>query len=99
MAEIRQALTEEVATKHDEIVLLRKDVQIFEERCMQADKQTAFKEDIIRELRKEIKQLKQQVTYAFCASNTKGPLFAKVYLKPAFRPVNRKTKSEHTHSS
>ncbi|KAH1013437.1 hypothetical protein HUJ04_002421 [Dendroctonus ponderosae] len=62
MAEIRQALTEEVATKYDEIVLLRKDVQIFEERCMQADKQTAFKEDIIRELRKEIKQLKQQVS-------------------------------------
>ncbi|XP_019761541.1 putative leucine-rich repeat-containing protein DDB_G0290503 isoform X12 [Dendroctonus ponderosae] len=62
MAEIRQALTEEVATKYDEIVLLRKDVQIFEERCMQADKQTAFKEDIIRELRKEIKQLKQQFT-------------------------------------
>lgn len=61
MADMRQALTEEVAAKHDQNILLRRDIQICEDRCLQADKQTAFKEDIIRELRKEIKLLKQQV--------------------------------------
>ncbi|XP_050306567.1 uncharacterized protein LOC126743492 isoform X10 [Anthonomus grandis grandis] len=63
MIDIRQALTEEVALKYDQIIALRKDVQILEDRCLQADEQTAFKEDIIRELRKEIKQLKQQFTH------------------------------------
>ncbi|XP_066256707.1 putative leucine-rich repeat-containing protein DDB_G0290503 isoform X2 [Euwallacea similis] len=62
MADMRQALTEEVASKHDQLILIKKDIQVFEEQCMQADKQTAFKEDIIRELRKEIKRLKQQFT-------------------------------------
>ncbi|KAL1491211.1 hypothetical protein ABEB36_011844 [Hypothenemus hampei] len=58
MIDMREALTEEVAAKHDEIMALRREVQALEERCVQADKQTAFKEDIIKELRKEIKQLK-----------------------------------------
>ncbi|XP_066137797.1 uncharacterized protein [Euwallacea fornicatus] len=62
MADMRQALTEEVASKHDQLILIKKDVQVFKEQCMQADKQTAFKEDIIRELRKEIMRLKQQIS-------------------------------------
>jgi predicted nucleic acid-binding Zn-ribbon protein len=61
MLDMRSALTEEVACKHDMISALKRDVQQLEERCVQADKQTAFKDDIIKELRKEIKQLKQQV--------------------------------------
>jgi hypothetical protein len=61
MLDMRSALTEEVACKHDIISALKRDVQQLEERCVQADKQTAFKDDIIKELRKEIKQLKQQV--------------------------------------
>ncbi|XP_015835665.1 myosin-10 isoform X1 [Tribolium castaneum] len=60
MLDMRSALTEEVACKHDMISALKKDIQQLEERCVQADKQTAFKDDIIKELRKEIKQLKQQ---------------------------------------
>jgi predicted nucleic acid-binding Zn-ribbon protein len=60
MLDMRSALTEEVACKHDIISALKRDVQQLEERCVQADKQTAFKDDIIKELRKEIKQLKQQ---------------------------------------
>lgn len=64
MEEMRRALTEEVAAKHDMIILLKRDIQQLEERCLQADKQTAFKDDIIKELRKEIKQLKQQVMWA-----------------------------------
>ncbi|RZC42884.1 hypothetical protein BDFB_003218 [Asbolus verrucosus] len=62
MLDMRSALTEEVACKHDMISALKKDVQQLEERCLQADKQTAFKDDIIKELRKEIKQLKQQMS-------------------------------------
>ncbi|XP_050511516.1 uncharacterized protein LOC114328083 isoform X5 [Diabrotica virgifera virgifera] len=63
MIDMRQALTEEVATKHDTVLKLKRECQELEERCIQADKQTAFRDDIIKELRKEIKQLKQQVTH------------------------------------
>ncbi|KYB27457.1 hypothetical protein TcasGA2_TC033262 [Tribolium castaneum] len=65
MLDMRSALTEEVACKHDMISALKKDIQQLEERCVQADKQTAFKDDIIKELRKEIKQLKQQICPEF----------------------------------
>ncbi|XP_056635145.1 girdin-like isoform X4 [Diorhabda sublineata] len=60
MIDMRQALTEEVATKHDMVLKLKRECQELEDRCIQADKQTAFRDDIIKELRKEIKQLKQQ---------------------------------------
>ncbi|KAG5893696.1 hypothetical protein JTB14_017804 [Gonioctena quinquepunctata] len=63
MVDMRQALTEEVASKHDVILKLKRDLQELEERCIQADKQTAFRDDIIKELRKEIKHLKQQVIH------------------------------------
>ncbi|KAJ8958819.1 hypothetical protein NQ318_019579 [Aromia moschata] len=62
MKDTQQALVEEIATKYDAILQLKKECQQLEERCIQADKQTAFKDDIIKELRKEIKQLKQQVS-------------------------------------
>ncbi|CAG9833577.1 unnamed protein product [Diabrotica balteata] len=62
MIDMRQALTEEVASKHDTVLKLKRECQELEERCIQADKQTAFRDDIIKELRKEIKQLRQQVS-------------------------------------
>ncbi|KAJ8972486.1 hypothetical protein NQ317_012317 [Molorchus minor] len=62
MKDTQHALVEEIASKHDVIVQLKKEVQQLEERCIQADKQTAFRDDIIKELRKEIKQLKQQMS-------------------------------------
>ncbi|KAF7281377.1 hypothetical protein GWI33_004857 [Rhynchophorus ferrugineus] len=62
MADMRQALTEEVASKHDQIILLKREMQVIEETCAQAEKQIIFKDDIIKELRKDIKQLKQQFT-------------------------------------
>lgn len=58
---MRDALTAEVADKHDIILSLRREVQQLEEQCRQIDKQALFKDDIIKELRKEIKQLKGQV--------------------------------------
>ncbi|KAF7281376.1 hypothetical protein GWI33_004857 [Rhynchophorus ferrugineus] len=61
MADMRQALTEEVASKHDQIILLKREMQVIEETCAQAEKQIIFKDDIIKELRKDIKQLKQQI--------------------------------------
>lgn len=61
MMDMRDALTAEVADKHDIIVSLRRDIQQLEEQCRQIDKQALFKDDIIKELRKEIKQLKTQV--------------------------------------
>lgn len=61
MVDMRQALTEEVASKHDTILQLKRDIHRLEEKCIQSDKHAAFKDDIVKELRKEIKQLKQQV--------------------------------------
>lgn len=58
---MRQALTEEVASKHDTILQLKRDIHRLEEKCIQSDQQTAFKDELVKELRKEIKQLKQQV--------------------------------------
>lgn len=62
MLDMRDALTAEVAEKHDTILRLRRDLHILEEQCRKADQQTHFKDDIIKELRKEIKQLKLQVS-------------------------------------
>lgn len=78
MLDMRNALTEEVACKHDMISALKKDIQQLEERCVQADKQTAFKDDIIKELRKEIKHLKQQVI----AKQPKEPAVSKSLIFP-----------------
>lgn len=61
MVEMRDALTAEVAEKHDVVLSLRRDIQLLEEQCRTADQQTHFKDDIIKELRKEIKQYKQKV--------------------------------------
>lgn len=61
MLDMRDALTAEVAEKHDAILSLRREVHMLEEQCRKADQQVHFKDDIIKELRKEIKQLKLQV--------------------------------------
>jgi hypothetical protein len=53
--DMREALTAEVADKHDQILALRREVQLLEQRCRQADMQTHFKDDIIKEMRKDIK--------------------------------------------
>ncbi|PNF22135.1 hypothetical protein B7P43_G06810 [Cryptotermes secundus] len=53
--DMRAALTGEVADKHDRILALRREIQLLEERCRQADMQTHFKDDIIKEMRKDIK--------------------------------------------
>lgn len=58
---MREALTAEVADKHDKVVVLRHECQQLEERCRQADKQTHFKDDIIKEMRKELKQYRSKV--------------------------------------
>lgn len=61
MLEMRDALTIEVAEKHDIILSLKRDIQHLEEQCRQTNKHAQFKDDIIKELRREVKQLKQQV--------------------------------------
>lgn len=62
MLDMRDALTAEVADKHDLIITLRRDIQLLEDQCRRADQQTHFKDDIIKELRKEIKHYKQKVS-------------------------------------
>lgn len=62
MLEMRDALTAEVAEKHDIILSLKQDILQLEEQCRQTNKHAQFKDDIIKELRKEIRQLRQQVS-------------------------------------
>lgn len=52
------ALTAQVAEKHDQTVLLRREVAQLEEKL----KQTHFKDDIIKELRKEVKVARSKVS-------------------------------------
>lgn len=61
MMDMRTTLTAEVAEKHDCIVTLRRKITELEEECCQVNKQTQFKDNIIKEMRKEVKRLKKQV--------------------------------------
>ncbi|CAG9858405.1 unnamed protein product [Phyllotreta striolata] len=98
MADMRQVLTEEVAVKHDAILKLKREYQELEERCIQADKQTAFRDDIIKELRKEIKQLKQQVTSeeVIKLNKTIDVLQSTLERSRALREEEEKNQSEQT---
>uniref|UniRef100_A0A1B6GFT0 Uncharacterized protein n=1 Tax=Cuerna arida TaxID=1464854 RepID=A0A1B6GFT0_9HEMI len=60
--EMRSALTAEVAEKHDQILALRREVAALEDLLRQADMQTHFKDDIIKELRKEVKVARSKET-------------------------------------
>lgn len=60
--ETRWALTAEVAEKHDQIQELRRCVGALEEQLRQADMQTHFKDDIIKEMRKELKTSRKAVS-------------------------------------
>ncbi|PSN47541.1 hypothetical protein C0J52_08391 [Blattella germanica] len=59
--DMREALTAEVADKHDRILALRREIQLLEERCHQADMQTHFKDNIIKEMRKDLKTAKAKL--------------------------------------
>ncbi|XP_048514791.1 GRIP and coiled-coil domain-containing protein 2 isoform X3 [Athalia rosae] len=60
--ETRDALTVEVAEKHDLVLTLRKELAMLEEQCRQSDMQTHFKDDIIKEMRRELKHAKSKET-------------------------------------
>lgn len=55
---MRAALSAEVAEKHDQVVLLRREVAQLEEKL----RQTQFKDDIIKGLRKEVKVARSKVS-------------------------------------
>lgn len=96
MVDMRDALTAEVAEKHDTILNLRRDLQQLEEQCQQTEKQTLFKDDIIKELRKELKQLKQVRMHAFkmllltplltSLKNARNPVMLKI-MNPAVQLI------------
>lgn len=62
LKETRWALTSEVAEKHDQIQELRRCLGTLEDQLRQADKQIRFKDDIIKELRKELKSSQKAVS-------------------------------------
>ncbi|XP_059609459.1 putative leucine-rich repeat-containing protein DDB_G0290503 isoform X1 [Phlebotomus argentipes] len=58
-----QVLVEEIAMKHDMIQKMRSDYGLLEEQMRQAGMQIHFKDDVIRELRREITALKKINTH------------------------------------
>lgn len=50
-------LAVEVAEKHDQIMQLKAEINRLEENLRQANMQTHFKDDVIRELRRECRNL------------------------------------------
>lgn len=63
--ESKEALASEVAEKYDQVIALRREIQELEDKCHHLSMQTQFKEDIIKDLRKELKQVSQKVFVAF----------------------------------
>ncbi|XP_018914816.2 uncharacterized protein [Bemisia tabaci] len=53
--ETRMSLAMEVASKHDQNLKLKHEIQLLEEQVRQSEMSTHFKDDIIKELRKELK--------------------------------------------
>ncbi|XP_051165160.1 polyamine-modulated factor 1-binding protein 1-like isoform X2 [Leptopilina boulardi] len=58
--ESKEALASEVAEKYDQVIVLRREIQELEDKCHHLSMQTQFKEDIIKDLRKELKQISQK---------------------------------------
>lgn len=63
--ETRWALTAEVAEKHDQIQELKRNLACLEEEVRQADMKTLFKDGVIKEMRKELKNSKAAVSLNF----------------------------------
>ncbi|KAG8224560.1 hypothetical protein J437_LFUL002164 [Ladona fulva] len=59
--EARDVLTNEVAQKHDQVLLLRSENEKLEEDLHKASMQTRFKDDIIKEMRQEIRAARAKV--------------------------------------
>lgn len=53
--DIRESLAAEVAEKHDEIIALRRMIQHLTETCREAEIMVRFKDDIIKQMRKDRK--------------------------------------------
>lgn len=51
----------EVASKHDQNLKLKHEIQLLEEQVRQSEMSTHFKDDIIKELRKELKTARCKV--------------------------------------
>lgn len=59
--ETQAALTVEVAEKHDQMLELRREMHLLEEQVKNAHMQTHFKDNIIREMRNELKVARNKV--------------------------------------
>ncbi|XP_011306193.1 A-kinase anchor protein 9 isoform X2 [Fopius arisanus] len=74
-AEGRESLTLEVAQKHDQIMNLKDKIENITEQCDQISKQMHFKDEIIKEMRSQLKQQKErkEIPLSHPVQDKKGP--------------------------
>lgn len=73
-----KVLVDEVATRHDEIQRLKNENMSLEEQLKNQDKSMCYKDEIIKELRKDCKKVNKSLI-TFYNSNIATSLFFTVY--------------------
>jgi t-SNARE complex subunit (syntaxin) len=73
--DIRESLAAEVAEKHDEVIALRRMIQHLTETCREAEIMVRFKDDIIKQMRKDLKASEFKVSTLSCS----GPIYHLVW--------------------
>ncbi|KAL3281247.1 hypothetical protein HHI36_004460 [Cryptolaemus montrouzieri] len=103
------ACTDEIASKHDTISMLRREIHKLEEKNAETEREAMLKNDIIRELRKELKKTKLKLTGADAKERAKSSFRSQVPTTdekatnttetPEFITINHSTNPEVSNNS